>query len=115
MKFSMVADDGRIVSLRCDGDMSNVDFRGDEPLEQLIGKDGLKRHVILNLEKVRFLDSSGISWLLIRHKHFKENGGRLVLHSLPPLVRQPLEFMKLSRVLHIAGDEDAARSVANDG
>jgi anti-anti-sigma factor len=112
MNFSMVADEPDVVRLRCDGDISNVDIQSDDPLEKLLGTDGLKRRVLLNLGKVRFLDSSGISWLLIRHKHFQENGGKLVLHDVPPLVRQPLDFMKLSRVLHVAGDEAAARALA---
>jgi stage II sporulation protein AA (anti-sigma F factor antagonist) len=111
MDLKLVADDGNVIRLSCEGDMSQADFQ-DNSLENLLGMDGLKRPILLNMERVRFLDSSGISWLLVRHKHIKEQGGKLVLHSLSPLVRQPLEFMNLTRVLHLAHDEPAARNLA---
>ena len=96
MNFSIIADDGDVVRVRCDGDIANTYTDGIEPLENLLGTERMNRKVLLNLEKVRFLDSSGISWLLVRHKHLLENGGKLVLHDVPPLVRQPLEFTKLN-------------------
>jgi stage II sporulation protein AA (anti-sigma F factor antagonist) len=113
MKLSLIADEGDVVHVRCEEEITNVYPRGDrEPLESLLGPAGLKRKVLLNLEQVTFLDSSGISWLLIRHKHIKEHGGRLVLYEVPQLVLQMLEFLRLPQVLFIATNEAAARALA---
>jgi anti-anti-sigma factor len=113
MKFSIIGDDGDVLRVRGEGEITDVNPRdGDEPLETLLGAGGLRRRVLLNLEQVPFIDSSGISWLLIRHKHFKEQGGRLVLYEVPLLVLQMLEFLNLTQVLHVAPDEAAARKLA---
>jgi anti-anti-sigma factor len=112
MQLSLIADDGDVVRVRCEGEITNAFQEKTEPLEGLLGSDAPKRKVLLNLGQVRFLDSSGISWLLDRHKHFKSSGGRLVIYNLPPLIRQPLEFVNLNRVLHIADDEASARIAA---
>jgi anti-anti-sigma factor len=115
MQLSLIADEGDVVCVRCEGEISNAFHEHNEPLEGLLGSDAPKRKVLLNLEKVRFVDSSGISWLLSRHREFSASGGRLVLYEVPPLIRQPLEFVKLTRVLHIAADEAAARTTAGGG
>jgi stage II sporulation protein AA (anti-sigma F factor antagonist) len=112
VKLSIIGEDGDVVRVRCEGELANAYFQGSEPLEDLLGAERMKRKVLLSLEKVRFLDSSGISWLLVRHKHLRENGGKLVLYDVPPLVRQPLEFTQITRVLPIASDEAAARKLA---
>lgn len=115
MQLTVIADEGDVVCVRCEGEIANAFQEQNEPLEGLLGSEAPKRKVLLNLGKVRFVDSSGISWLLARHKKFNESGGRLVLYEVPPLIRQPLEFVKLTRVLHIAEDEAAARTTAGGG
>src|SRR5437870_5162454 len=70
MNLSVIADEGDLTRVRCEGEIANY-HHNDEPLEKLLGPEGLKRKVLLNLEKVRFLDSSGIGWLLILHKRCK--------------------------------------------
>ena len=113
MNLSIISDDGDVIRVRCEGEISNAYFEANEPLENLLGAERMGRKVLLSLERVRFLDSSGMSWLLVRHKHIKERGGVFVLYDVPPLVRQPLEFTKLNRVLSIASDEAAARKLAS--
>jgi anti-anti-sigma factor len=112
MNFSIIDDDGDVIRVRCEGDLANTDSQESNQLKNLLGPERMKRKVLMNLEKVRFLDSSGISWLLACHKHLVERGGKLVLHDVPPLVRQPLEFTRLNLVLPIASDESAARKIA---
>ena len=117
MDLSIIADEGDTIRVRCEGEITNAFYEGtsDEPLANLLGgPDGLKRKVLLNLERVRYLDSSGISWLLIHHKHTKERGGKFVLYEVPPLILQTLEFLKLSHILHIASDEAGGRLAGGD-
>jgi anti-anti-sigma factor len=112
MELSIIGDEDNVIRVRCEGEIAKVYYGSDEPLENLLGPEGLKRKVLLNLEKVRHLDSSGISWLLILHKHVRERSGQLILYAVPQLVLRVLEFVNLPQVLHIARDEAAARALA---
>jgi anti-anti-sigma regulatory factor len=53
-----------------------------------------------------------VGWLIGLHKKFQQAGGRLILHSVPPLIDQLFRLLKLPAVLHMAGDEAAARALA---
>ena len=111
MKLTVVSDDGDVARVQCEGEISQVRFQAEgNPLETLLGAGGYARKVLLNLDRTEWIDSSGISWLIVNHKRFQQAGGRLVLHSLPPRVSQVLQFCKMDRVFHIADDEADARA-----
>jgi anti-anti-sigma factor len=114
MNLTVISDDNSVVHVQCAGKISQDDFpNGTEPLEGLLaGRGGFGRKVLLNLERATFIDSSGISWLLICHKHSLQQGGCLVVHSVPPLIDQVIQLVKLPRVMHFAGDAAGARAIA---
>ena len=85
---------------------------GTAQLEEALVSAGYRQKVLLDLENTTFIDSSGISWLMICHKHFVQAGGKVVYHSAPPLVQQTLKLLRLNLVLNLADDEDAARAMA---
>jgi anti-anti-sigma factor len=116
MKLTLVADGPEVVRVRCEGEIRDVRYqiKGD-PLENLLGPGCYSRKVLLDLERTDYIDSSGISWLIVSHKYFKQGGGRLVLHTIPPRVNQVLQFLHMNRVLHLAADEPAARALALGG
>jgi anti-anti-sigma factor len=113
MKLTLMADEGELVRVRCEGEIRDVRYQiqGD-PMERALGPGCFTRRVLLDLERAELIDSSGISWLIVTHKHFKQGGGRLVLHSIPPRIGQVLHFLHMHRVFHLAEDEPAARSLA---
>jgi anti-anti-sigma factor len=109
IKLTLLSDDAGIVRLQCEGQISQSRFQADgNPLENLLGAQSYARKVLLNLENTDYIDSSGISWLIVNHKRFNQAGGRLVLHSLPPRVSQVLQFCKMDTIFHIAVDEKTA-------
>jgi anti-anti-sigma factor len=114
MNLTVISDDNSVVHVQCAGKISQEDFPdGTEPLEALLGSHGgFGRKVLLNLERATFIDSSGISWLLICHKHCLQQGGCLVVHSVPPLIDQVIQLVKLPRVMHFAADAASARTSA---
>ena len=63
----------------------------------LQGKD----RVILNLESVNFIDSSGIGALL---SFYKKMGQQVVLRKPTPTVLSVLELLRLHRVFEIEAD-----------
>ena len=68
--------------------------------------------LLLDLGAADFIDSSGLSWLLMWHKRYASAGAKLVLHSIPPMVGDVLRMMRLDSVFNIAADEKAARAIA---
>jgi anti-anti-sigma factor len=116
MKLTKLEGTPGVIRLSCEGEITQQTIPpGQDPLEQAVGAGGFSSVVLLNLEKTHYIDSSGISWLLIRHKHFLQAGGRLVLHSVPPLVDQVLRLLKMYLVLNIAADEAAALALVSEG
>ena len=114
MNLSVISDDAKVVHVRCAGKISQDEFPdGSDPLEVLLaGHGGFGRRVLLNLEEATFIDSSGISWLLICHKHCLQERGCLVVHSVPPLVDHVVQLVKLPRIMHFARHAAEARAVA---
>jgi anti-anti-sigma factor len=84
---------------------------GDKLLRDLLGEGVFSGKVMLNIEKSTYLDSSGVGWLILCHKRFREHGGSLVIHSVPPTVMQVLKVLRMDTVFHLAADGAAARAL----
>jgi anti-anti-sigma factor len=109
MQLTLVSSDDNVVRLQCEGSISQDGFKaGADPLEDLLGANCYDRKVLLNLERTHYIDSSGIGWLMGRNKQFRQNGGRMVLHSIPPMVSQVLQLLRMGMVLELATDESMA-------
>jgi len=113
MKVSVVSRDERSVQLACEGDLvlPMATPRAD-PLAGVLPDGPCPALVLIDLSKVGYVNSTGISWLVLTHRRVEQGGGRLVLHSAQPFVRGVFDLMKLGTVLHLAADESAARSLA---
>lgn len=107
------SEEGGIVNVNVEGRIvhGEVDMT-DDPLKARLGPDVYKNKILINLEKTEFVDSAGISWLLIVHKRCREAGGTMVIHSITPMVRQVLNVLRLDRVFHLAGDAAGAKAIA---
>jgi anti-anti-sigma factor len=84
-------------------------------LADLLGSEGYAQKVLVDLGGVDFIDSSGLSWLLVSHKRFREAGGRLVLHSLQPMVLDVVKVLRLDKVFALADNERAALDLVREG
>lgn len=101
MNFSFSESDGvRHVVMTGRITYSTLDLQQD-PLVQY-DSNIYSRRVYFDLSGIDYIDSSGVSWLLSCNRRFREAGGKLVLHSLHPLVSQVLRMLKLEKVLHLA-------------
>ena len=115
MKLLVKSDDGAVLSLLCEGPITLPQVQqGLKPLEELLGPAGYGRRVLFDLEKTNFIDSSGVSWMLVCHKEFTRAGGQIVFYAAPPLVRQTLDLLRMSLVLHLTADEKSARAVLRE-
>jgi anti-anti-sigma regulatory factor len=80
-----------------------------ESFDELLSLGVCTGRVALSLADLKSVESRRIGWLMAVHKRFSEEGGKLVVHSLRPLLMDALRFLRVDRVLHIAADEAAAR------
>ena len=67
-----------------------------------------KKHIVLNLAAVNFVDSSGLGELVRTHASVRSHGGQLKLVSPSKHVHDLLKMTKLDRVLDIEQDEASA-------
>lgn len=114
MKVSVESSDGPVIHVACADDITLYEFRTNEnPLEQALGgKDCYTRKVLLSLQQSSYIDSAGIGWLVMCHKRFRDAGGCLVIHSIPPMVYHVFSLLGLVDVLNIAADETNAQARA---
>ena len=68
-------------------------------------------HLVVDLEKVSFLDSSGIGVLVGVYRRIREHGGSLRLTGPRPAVRRVLELTKVTTLLPIHGTVEEATAV----
>lgn len=66
--------------------------------------------VILNLEKVKYIDSSGVASLVEGLRASRDFGSRLLLFGLSPNVREVLQLLRLLKVFEIYENEQQALS-----
>jgi anti-sigma B factor antagonist len=67
-----------------------------------------KKHIVLNLAAVNFVDSSGLGELVRTHASVRSHGGQLKLVNPSKHVHDLLKMTKLDRVLDVEQDEASA-------
>lgn len=66
------------------------------------------RHIILNLEMLSFMDSSGLGVILGRYKQIKNNGGEMVVCAISPAVKRLFEMSGLFKIVRLEENEQCA-------
>ena len=109
MQFERHQSENGAILLRLSGVVADI---GQESLNaNHFSEDDYANRILIGLRDVTLLNSTGIGFLLQLNRHVNRCGGQLVLHSLPPYVRQVIDFMKLDKVLRIAKGEQDARKM----
>jgi anti-sigma B factor antagonist len=81
-----------------------VDLR--ELTKRLTSEGG--RHVILDMDGITYVDSSGLGLLLSIYATIRNQGGELKLLNVGPRVQELLKMTKLIEVFEIFDDEQQA-------
>jgi len=63
------------------------------------------KHIILNLESVTFMDSSGLGVVLGRYKEVMQLGGEMVICSISPPVKRLFEMSGLFKIIRFEENE----------
>ena len=67
-----------------------------------------QNQIILDLQRVTHVDSSGIGELVSRHTTTRHTGGRLVLNQLPRKIHELLRITRLIDIFEIYDNEESA-------
>jgi len=104
-------------TVRQTGKVSVVDLsgrftigEGDTVLRQKIREllENGQRQILLNLEEVPYMDSTGIGELIASYKDVKKKGGTFKLVKVSARVQKLLELTRLDGVLETFRDEKEA-------
>lgn len=98
---------GGITVVRINGDIDiNTSPEVKQTFERLV-KDKTAS-VVINLDDVGYVDSSGLATLVEILKKLRSSGGKLKLSNLSAKVLGLFEITKLNKLFDIANDEDSA-------
>ncbi|MBU9724032.1 MULTISPECIES: anti-sigma F factor antagonist [Bacillaceae] len=65
-------------------------------------------HIMLNLEKLTFMDSSGLGVILGRYKSVQALGGEMVVCSISPQIKRLFEMSGIFKIIRLASNEQDA-------
>lgn len=65
-------------------------------------------HVVVNLEKLSFMDSSGLGVMLGRYKEVQASGGEMVICSISSEVRRLFELSGMFKIVKLVDNETFA-------
>ncbi|MED1204937.1 anti-sigma F factor antagonist [Heyndrickxia acidicola] len=68
------------------------------------------QHIVLNLEQLSFMDSSGLGVILGRYKQIKQKNGEMVVCAISPAVKRLFEMSGLFKIIRLDESEQFALS-----
>jgi anti-anti-sigma factor len=116
MKLSLrEIDKSGVVRVNAEGDITTRDFAdpGKNPLELVLGSNWASHRVLIGLEKITFIDSSAIGWMIDCNRKFRDKSGRMILYAPTPRVKDMIDLLKMREVLEIHNTEAEAVAAIN--
>ncbi len=71
-------------------------------------KENRTPKVVMNLSKVRYIDSSGVASLVEGLKASRDAGSRFILYGLSPTAREVLQLSRLLKIFEVYDNEEQA-------
>ncbi|RHW41187.1 anti-sigma F factor antagonist [Neobacillus notoginsengisoli] len=99
---------GEVLCIRLSGELDHHTAEGLRTnATEAIEAHGI-RHIVLNLEGLSFMDSSGLGVILGRYKQLKQLHGELVVCAVTPSVERLLEMSGLFKIIRMEPTEEYA-------
>ncbi len=70
--------------------------------------EGLDKWMVLNMDKVDFIDSSGLGLIVSLVRNARENSADVAISNLSPQAQTLFELTRMTRIFSIYADENAA-------
>lgn len=78
----------------------------------LISGNG-EKNIVIDLQNVKYCDSSGLSTILVANRLAKNAGGTLIIYNLQTTVMRLISISQLDTVLNIADNIEEAEKIIN--
>src|SRR2546430_17528062 len=112
----MPVHEGSVLCMRCWATVSlRVSGPSEDPLGELLGTPCFARTVLLDLADTQEIDTSGVVWLARTSDAFHQHQGKLIMHSVPAVVRRTLDVLHITSSLCIVHDEAEALHLIQQG
>lgn len=92
-----------IVTVQGEIDMYNTDYMRSS-IDNYLDQQSIS-YLVLNLEKVGFIDSSGLGIIIGRYKKMKANGGKVYIVGANPSVEKILVFSGINKIIPLYKNE----------
>ena len=70
--------------------------------------EGLDKWMVLNMDKVDFIDSSGLGLIVSLVRNARENSADVAISNLSPQAQTLFELTRMTRIFSIYADENTA-------
>ncbi|KIY21600.1 MULTISPECIES: anti-sigma F factor antagonist [Mesobacillus] len=97
-----------VLLIRISGELDH--HTADELREQAtkaIENEGI-RHIVMNLEHLTFMDSSGLGVILGRYKQIKQLHGEMVVCAISPPIKRLFDMSGLFKIIRLDPTEEFA-------
>ncbi|MCT2537446.1 anti-sigma F factor antagonist [Aquibacillus koreensis] len=94
-----------VLLVRLEGELDHHEAEKLKKEWQKAMKQENLQHVILNLEQLSFMDSSGLGVILGRYKEIKQTGGEMVVCSISPAVKRLFDMSGLFKIIRLEESE----------
>lgn len=96
---------GNVLCIRLEGELDHhTSGQLRERVEAAIDQNQI-RHIVLNLEHLKFMDSSGLGVILGRYKRIKNQGGEMVVCAISPSIKRLFEMSGMFKIIRLEKNE----------
>lgn len=74
-------------------------------IEMELEENDVIKHLVLNLQSLSFMDSSGIGVILGRYKQIKKRNGEVIVCSISPQIKRLFEMSGLFKIIRLEESE----------
>ena len=97
-----------VLLVRLSGELDHHEAENLKREWQIAMNENNVQHVILNMEQLSFMDSSGLGVILGRYKEVKQIGGEMVVCSISPAVKRLFDMSGLFKIIRLEESEEFA-------
>ena len=100
-----------ILYIRFDGELDQKNVEGLRfKIIELIEKYHIK-YLVFNFEKLKFMDSSGIGFIIGRYNYLKKVNGSVILCSMNDQIRRLVMLSGLARICQLRKNEEEVNKI----
>jgi anti-sigma B factor antagonist len=100
---------GQVTTLEVAGRLdANTSGPAQAKIEEII--DAGEKNLTVDLSRVEYISSAGLRVFMMAAKRLKAGGGKIVLHSAPPQIRELFEIAGLSEIFGLCASRAEALS-----